>query len=67
MQTTQKRQLNLIEPFFNMELDYKNDYVSYITVGGNSSVTPKNNDNTIPQNKKYIKTPQPHNNALSLV
>jgi len=53
MQTIQKRQLNLIEPFFDMELDYKNDYVSYITVGGNSSVTPKSNNNISSQNKKY--------------
>ena len=44
MQTIQKRQLKLIEPFFDEELDYKNDYVSYITVSGNSSVTQKNNN-----------------------
>jgi len=46
MQTTQKRQFNLIDPFFDMELDYKNDFVSYITAGidSNVSVTPKNNN-----------------------
>jgi len=53
MKTTQKTQLNLFNPFFDKELDYNNNYVSYIIVGGSSSVTPKNNNNITSQNKKY--------------
>jgi len=53
MQVTQRQQLNLFEPFFNEELDYKNDFVSYINVGFNSSVTPKDNNNIFFQSKKY--------------
>ena len=53
MKTTQKTQLNLFVPFFDKELDYKNDFVSYKTVGGNSSVTPKSNNSIIPQNRKF--------------
>jgi len=55
MQTTQKRQLNLIDPFFDMELDYKNDFVSYITAGidSNVSVTPKNNNTKKSLDKEY--------------
>lgn len=30
-----KKQLKLFEPFFNEELDYKNDYVSYINITQN--------------------------------
>jgi len=44
MKTTQ---LKLIEPFFTEELDYKNDYVTYIEVSNSSSVTPKNNNSKI--------------------
>ena len=57
MQTTQKRQLNLIDPFFDMELDYKNDFVSYITAGidSNVSVTPKNNNTKKSLDKEYYR------------
>jgi len=61
-----KIQLKLIEPFFTEEIDYKNDYVTYIEVNSGSPFTPKNNNNKNTHNKKYI-IPQPHNNALSLV
>ncbi len=53
MQTTQKIQLNLIDPFFNEELDYKNDFVSYINVSGTSSVTPKNNNSEKSLDNEY--------------
>ena len=55
MKTTQKTQLKLFVPFFDKELDYKNDFVSYKTVGGNSSVTPKSNNSISSQNKKYYR------------
>ena len=61
MRTTQKTQLNLFNPFFTEELDYKNEYVSYIIVGGNSSVTPKSNNNITSQSKKS------NNNTLQIL
>lgn len=62
-----KTQLKLIEPFFTEDLDYKNDYVTYIEVGNSSSVTPKNNNIKISLKTKKNEYPHPHNNALSLV
>jgi len=53
MQVTQRQQLNLFDSFFDEELDYKNDLVSYINVGFNSSVTPKDNNNIFFQSKKH--------------
>jgi len=31
-----KKQLKLFEPFFNEEIDFKNDYVSYIDTSSNN-------------------------------
>ena len=54
-----KTQLKFIEPFFTEELDYKNDYVTYIEVGNSSSVTPKINSI-----KNRLKTAKNKHSAL---
>jgi hypothetical protein len=33
----------LIEPFFNLEIDFKNDYVEYISTTNQNAVTPHSN------------------------
>ncbi len=64
MQTDNIKRPALIEPFFNLEIDFKNDYVEYISTNNQNAVTPQSNN--IKNLQKYI-FPQSHNIAMSLM
>jgi hypothetical protein len=46
MQTDNIKRLALIEPFFNLDIDFKNDYVEYISITNQDAVTAQQNNNT---------------------
>ena len=52
MQVHEIKRPALIEPFFNLEIDFKNDYVEYISTTNQNAVTPQhNNTTTVNQNE----------------
>ena len=44
MQTDNIKRPALIELFFNLEIDFKNDYVEYISTTNQNAVTPLSNN-----------------------
>jgi hypothetical protein len=46
MQTDNIKGPALFEPFFNLDIDFKNDYVEYISTTNQDAVTPQQNNNT---------------------
>ena len=71
MQTDNIKRLALFEPFFNLEIDFKNDYVEYISTTNQNAVTP--HTNIIKKIQKFtfiyfdLSKSQSQNNALSLM
>ncbi|MDD2358726.1 MAG: hypothetical protein PHX13_12525 [Thiovulaceae bacterium] len=74
MQISEIKRPALIEPFFNLEIDFKNDYVEYIPTTNQNAVTPHSNN--IQKNilflkanskKHFILQSLSQNNALSLM
>ena len=64
MQTDNIKRPALIEPFFNLEIDFKNDYVEYISTTNHNAVTPQSNNIKNLQKSNF---PQSHNIAMSLM
>ena len=64
MQTDNIKRPALIEPFFNFEIDFKNDYVEYISTTNQNAVTPLSNNIKNLQKSNF---PQSHNIAMSLM
>lgn len=57
----------LIEPFFNLEIDFKNDYVEYISTNNQNAVTPQPNIITSQKNFTLFYFPQSQNDMSSLM
>ena len=64
MQTDNIKRPALIEPFFNLEIDFKNDYVEYISTTNQNAVTPLSNNIKNLQKSNF---PQSHNDMSSLM
>ena len=47
MQISEIKRPALIEPFFNLEIDFKNDYVEYVSTTNQIAVTPRSNNTKI--------------------
>ena len=64
MQTDNIKRPALIELFFNLEIDFKNDYVEYISTTNQNAVTPLSNNIKNLQKSNF---PQSHNDMSSLM
>ena len=64
MQVQEIKRPALIEPFFNLEIDFKNDYVEYISTINQNAVTPLSNNIKNLQKSNF---PQSQNDMSSLM
>ncbi|MBU0632605.1 hypothetical protein KKA17_08165 [bacterium] len=65
MQITDIKRPALIEPFFHLEIDFKNDYVEYISTTNHFMVT--SHKHIIQNIYTHATKPQSHNIAMSLM